>query len=294
MEAKNTPDNSKAESPKPVGLKASKNTKWAAAASLLIPAIVVVGLLFLLISLRSGSEAAMARLADLLPVGYAFSAGMVASVNPCGFLLLPTYILYHLGAQEDDFYTQPANKRVLKALYLGLAATLGFVTIFGLVGVAVTAGGQWLLTIFPYTSIVLGVGMVGLGLWLLVTKKSIGIQAASRVTIAPKRNLWNVFVFGIVYAVGSLSCTLPVFLVVVGSALSSQDLSSSLGQFLGYALGMASVFIVVTVGVALVRDAMTRWFKSIVPYVYRMNALFLVAVGLYLIYTWFSQGPVLF
>ena len=294
MEPKNTPDNSKAESPKSVGPTTSNNSKWAAVASLLIPAIVVVGLLFLLISLRSGSEAAMARLADLLPVGYAFSAGMVASVNPCGFLLLPTYILYHLGAQEDGFYTQPVNKRVLKALYLGLAVTLGFVAIFGLVGVAVTAGGQWLLAIFPYTSIVLGVGMVGLGLWLLVTKKSIGIQVASRVTIAPKRNLWNVFVFGIVYAIGSLSCTLPVFLVVVGSALSSQDLSSSLGQFLGYALGMASVFIVVTVGVALVRDAMTRWFKSIVPYVYRMNALFLVAVGLYLIYTWFSQGPVLF
>jgi hypothetical protein len=57
---------------------------------------------------------------------------------------------------------------------------------------------------------------------------------------------------------------------------------------------MASVFILVTVGVALVRDAMTRWFRNIVPHIHRVNALFLVAVGLYLIYTWFRQGMVVF
>jgi cytochrome c biogenesis protein CcdA len=33
----------------------------------------------------------MANLTELLPVGYAFAAGMVASVNPCGFFMLPSY-----------------------------------------------------------------------------------------------------------------------------------------------------------------------------------------------------------
>ena len=29
------------------------------------------------------------RLVDALPVSYAFGAGMLASVNPCGFIMLP-------------------------------------------------------------------------------------------------------------------------------------------------------------------------------------------------------------
>ena len=32
-----------------------------------------------------------------VPLGYALVAGMVASVNPCGFVLLPAYLGYYLG-----------------------------------------------------------------------------------------------------------------------------------------------------------------------------------------------------
>jgi len=63
----------------------------------------------------------------------------------------------------------------------------------------------------------------------------------------PSRNLGNMLLFGIVYAIGSLSCTLPVFLIVVGSALVGGSAAASFGQFLGYALGMGAVRLVVTV-----------------------------------------------
>ena len=64
--------------------------------------------------LRDSVEAAVASLAGWLPVGWAFAAGMVASVNPCGFLMLPTYISYHLGTQEEGYYEQPVAKRGLQ------------------------------------------------------------------------------------------------------------------------------------------------------------------------------------
>jgi len=63
-------------------------------ASFFIPAIFVAAFLFLLINLRNGAEASVATLAGLLPLGYAVAAGMVASVNPCGFFMLPSYISY--------------------------------------------------------------------------------------------------------------------------------------------------------------------------------------------------------
>ena len=39
----------------------------------------------------------LARVADLFPLGFAFSAGMVSAVNPCGFAMLPAYLGLFLG-----------------------------------------------------------------------------------------------------------------------------------------------------------------------------------------------------
>jgi hypothetical protein len=39
-----------------------------------------------------------------------------------------------------------------------------------------------------------------LGIYLLVTHRTLGVLVASRVTISPQRNLRNAFLFGIAYA----------------------------------------------------------------------------------------------
>ena len=37
----------------------------------------------------------------------AFSAGMVATVNPCGFAMLPAYLSYFLGLEGEEATTGP-------------------------------------------------------------------------------------------------------------------------------------------------------------------------------------------
>lgn len=268
--------------------------RWALVASFAIPIVIVGGFLFLMISLRDGVEAAVASVAGWLPVGWAFAAGMVASVNPCGFLMLPTYISYHLGTQEEGYYEQPVARRALNALALGLVATAGFLVVLAVVGLIIAAGGQWLVRVFPYAGVAIGVAMVLLGLYLLITHKTLGIMAASRVTVSPRRNLQNVFLFGIAYATGSLSCTLPIFLVVVGSSLGSQTVLSAFVQFIGYGLGMGTILIAVTIGAALFRGAVAKGLRAAVPYVHRVSALFLAGAGAYLVYYWlFIAGSLL-
>lgn len=271
------------------------NGQWMALLlSLFIPVVLVVVIFVLLLNLQRGAENAMNNLVNLLPVGYAFGAGMVASVNPCGFFLLPSYISYHLGTEEAGFYEASALRRILKALLLGSVATLGFVVIFAAAGSLISAGGQWLITVFPYAGVVIGLGMAILGLWLLVTQGTMGIMAASRVTISPQRNLRNVFLFGVVYAIGSLSCTLPIFLVVVGSGLASQNLLTAFGQFISYALGMGTILVAVTLGSALFRGTVATWLRKATPYIHRASALFLIGAGIYLTYYWLFEGDLLF
>jgi cytochrome c biogenesis protein CcdA len=158
--------------------------------------------------------------------------------------------------------------------------------VFGLVGVVVAAGGNWLISAFPIAGLAIGILMIAVGSWLALSGETLSILAASRITIAPKRNLLNGFLFGIVYAIGSLSCTLPIFLVVVGSGLSTRGFGASLGQFVSYASGMGVVLIGVTAASAAFGEAIAGRLKALIPYIGRASALFLIGAGGYLVYYW--------
>jgi len=260
-----------------------KQSMLALVGTFILPAVLVFALLFLLISFRGGIEAGVANLAVLLPVGYAFAAGMVASVNPCGMLMLPSYVMYQLRTEGAKSSTA---RRALRAVLIAAVVTAGFILIFAAVGGIIAAGGQWLVTSFPYVGLIIGVAMAALGIWILATDKTLSILGAGPVSIERERNLKNAFVFGIVYAVGSLSCTLPIFLVVVGTSLTGGGLASSFGQFIGYALGMGTIIFLVTIGAALFRRAMGRWMRLVTPYIHRVSAMFLIGAGAYLVYYW--------
>jgi cytochrome c-type biogenesis protein len=251
-----------------------------------LPMLTVAAMLALLIRFRGEIETGVANFSLWLPLGYAFAAGMVASVNPCGVLMLPAYISYHVTTEEAGHAGRSAARKAGRAILLSVAITLAFVMIFGLSGAIISAGGRWLVDVFPYAGALIGAAMMGLGAWLLITNRHLGIEAAARVTVSPRRSLWNAFVFGLVYAIASLSCTLPIFLVLIGGTLATSDWGQSLRQFVGYALGMGSVVAVVMVAASLFEELVTRLLLRVLPYVERVGALFLLGAGLYLVYYW--------
>jgi cytochrome c biogenesis protein CcdA len=262
--------------------------------SFAVPSTVVVLALFVMISVQRGVEAGVVSLSLVLPVGYAFGAGMVASVNPCGFFLLPAYMSYQLGVDEEGFYESSSVRRLLRALALGGTATIGFVILFGSVGAVLSLGGTGLVSVFPYAGVVIGAGMTAFGLWLVISRTSLSFAMPGAVTVTPSRNRRNVFLWGIAYALGSLCCTLPIFLVVVFSGLATGDWTRSFGQFVGYALGMGVVLVAVTVGAALFRGGVARWLEGAMPYVHRTSSFFMVGAGVYILYYWLIYADFFF
>lgn len=266
--------------------KAGGVTSIRTAATFWLPVLVVLGVLLVLIARGNHAEGLVADLASLIPWGWAFAAGMVASVNPCGFFMLPAYLSYQLGTRGDDVVTGSRIGRIAHALGLGLVATSGFLLVLAAVGGTVAAGGQWLIRSFPYAGVTIGGALTLLGAWMLHTGRTIGLLTASQVHVVPRRSLRNVFLFGLAYATGSLSCTLPVFLLVIGTSLASRGLLASFEQFISFGLGMGSTLIAMTIGVAAFQDAVARSLRAILPSIHRTSALFLIGAGLYLVYYW--------
>jgi cytochrome c biogenesis protein CcdA len=247
----------------------------------------------LLISARNAvylAQGQVATLAALLPLGYAFSAGMVATVNPCGVLLLPSLVAFYLGRGEAGPLS-PAQ-RAGRALLLGAMATVGFVALFAIVGLIIGAGGYAVARVFPIGGLLVGIVLVGLGAWLALTGRSLGLLMASRAMerVQLGDDLRSLFTFGVAYAVCSLACTLPIFLVVASSALAAGSPLVAAGQFVSYALGMGSVLIAVILGAAFFQGAVLRWVRGIVPYVHRLAAAFLIGAGLFVTSYWWAAA----
>jgi cytochrome c biogenesis protein CcdA len=247
-----------------------------------------IGLAVVLV--RQTVEASVLKVAALLPLGYAFGAGMVASVNPCGFFMLPAYVAYYLGLDNEMYASLSLAKRLGRSIVVGGITSCGFMVVFGVLGGVTALFGSIMTRYFPGTGLLIGVGMIVLGVWLLLTRKTLGIMAASRVVVVPRKTAFNMLSFGMAYAVASLSCTLPIFLVVVGSAFSSKGIAASLGQFSAYAFGMSSVLIIVTVAAAFFGSFVISGFRKISQYSNLVSSFLLIFAGFYIVYYWLSYG----
>jgi cytochrome c-type biogenesis protein len=234
------------------------------------------------------------QLAGMLHVGYAFGAGMVSAVNPCGFAMLPVYLSLYLGAQNDSFQQQSWLYRLGKALGITAIVTSGYGLLFGLIGLLVSVSGAYLMAAMPWVSIIIGLFLILLGFWLLFGNHlsfTLFTQIGMRIGDPRSISIRGFFLFGIAFGATSLSCTLPIFLVVVGGALSSGDTAAGLMQFFWYTLGTGFVFLFLTVGMAFVkRTTVTGALSRFVPYVHKLSAFMLISAGGYICYYWFSSG----
>jgi cytochrome c biogenesis protein CcdA len=149
--------------------------------------------------------------------------------------------------------------------------------------------------IFPWVSFFLGFIMAALGAYLFAGGKlytNRAQSAASRIGKASDTSVKGYFLFGISYAVASLSCTLPIFLGLISSSLATGGVVQATGQFLAYALGMTFVITVLTIGIAVFKGAMVNQFRRVMPYVQPISAGVLILVGGYLIFYWLTEGEV--
>ena len=267
------------------GTRAPRATLGAVAIVLTMVAAVIVAIL-MGARLQPRAESAIAGLAVGLPFGFAFGAGLVASVNPCGFFMLPSYVSFYLGSEEPEFNSTPTMVRLLHALGIGMVASGGFLAVLAPAALVVTGGGRWLAGTLPYAGFTVGVLVILLGGWIAVSGGD-GPKFAARLrSSAPRRTLRSVFAFGAAYGVTSLGCSLPIFIAVVGTAAAAQSPLESLGRVTAYALGMGSVLLAVTLSTALLKGAVARWLRGLMPHVRRATALFLMASGAYLVYYW--------
>jgi cytochrome c-type biogenesis protein len=209
-----------------------------------------------------------------------FLRGMVATVNPCGFILLPTYLMYFLGMQGQMPGTQRATVR--RALLVSAALSAGFMSVFIAVGLITYNFTTWINQNAKYATVVIGLALIVLGLAMLRGYKlpisTPRIDAGGRT-----QGVGSMFVFGIAYAVASIGCTIGLFLPTL-FAVRNEGITSSIARVAAYGAGMALLVTALTVALAVANTGLLRVLRGGMQHVETIAAVFVVLSGVYLVY----------
>jgi cytochrome c biogenesis protein CcdA len=215
----------------------------------------------------------------------AFTAGLLAAVNPCGFVLLPTYLLYFLGMENlRPGGGERASMR--RALLVSLAVSAGFLLVFAVIGAVTKWSTDWFVVKAPWISLFIGLGLVVLGIAMLfgfrlpftTPKLDVGHH---------DRTVRSMFVFGIAYAVASIGCTIPTFMAYVLGAVTAEGIGRGLLAFFWYGLGMALIVTGLTVTLAMANVAMLRVLRRSLSVFEYIAGVFVLLTGLYLSWYWY-------
>jgi cytochrome c-type biogenesis protein len=215
----------------------------------------------------------------------AFTAGLLAPVNPCGFALLPAYLTHTASARPGAALPE----RLLRALAAGAALAAGFALSLSTAGLAISAGAHQLIRAAPWLGFIAGVLLALLGLAGLaghaprlrlhlptITPRTSGAAAG------PGR--WALF--GVGYAAASLACTIAVLLAVITQAQASITIAGQVVVFAAYATGSIALLLVLSAAAAVAGTALARWARTLARHQVRITAALLLLTGGYVATYW--------
>jgi cytochrome c biogenesis protein CcdA len=211
---------------------------------------------------------------------YSFMLGVLAAVNPCGFVLLPAYLLYFLGIDSNN---QQAPVR--RALVVSAAVSSGFLLVFVIIGTISRLFTQWIELNAKYAGLLIGLALVVMGIAMLAGWKPSFITP----TIAgqPDRSLRAMFVFGIAYAVASIGCTIGFLTTAILGSIGVNGFASGVVSIVLYGAGMALLVSTLTVTLAVAKGGLLRVLRDGLRYMDKLAAGFIVLTGLYLSWYWY-------
>lgn len=260
---------------------------------------------------------------DPIIITFAFSAGAISFLNPCGFAMLPAYVSYFIesiikqnsSSKLASSTTVSSNnlrlilaRKIGAGILIGIIVTLAFVTIFGVTGLAISAAGTGITKYFPWIAVLSGIVIIGIGVSNILGKTfHINIPLPRDLLFINNGNkndndnnknnkpkYLKFFLFGIGYSIASLSCTLPVFLLVVFQGISTGGLLDGFLVFLLYALGMGTVMIGVSLAISISNQVFMRLMVKLSSKINFVTSVVLISAGLYLLYYNVVIGKLLF
>jgi cytochrome c-type biogenesis protein len=214
-----------------------------------------------------------------------FGSGLLAAVNPCGFVLLPTYLMYFLGVSG-----RPGTQRatVRRALLVSVALSAGFMTVFVIVGGISRLFTDWLNQNAKYLALLIGVALVILGIAMLFGYR-LPFSIPKLETGKRDQTIASMYIFGLAYAIASIGCTIGPFSATVLGTIDTDGFFQGVVAIALYGIAMSLLITTLTVTLALAQGGLLKSLRTGMKYVETASAVVMILSGLYLSWYWFND-----
>jgi cytochrome c-type biogenesis protein len=235
----------------------------------------------------------------------ALLAGFSAFFSPCALPLLPGYVAYNLG-EDKDIRAKKGSRHITKrALVGGIAAALGVLLIYLVIGVIIALAGSGIKPYVSYVAPIVAIVIVVLGISMLFDYtnplyRAFGVfsplidfikrrlPSAKVKTVTGGYN--GFFTYGVSYGAASLACHAPIFLSLMLAALIAGGFVAGFSAFVAYGIGFGLLMLIATVLIGYTKQMIVKRMLRMIPIINKVSAFVLVVVGLYLI--WYYLLPV--
>jgi cytochrome c-type biogenesis protein len=211
---------------------------------------------------------------DVFQIGAAFTAGILAVLSPCALPMLPAYIAVRLRDGKNS---------VAQGIVYSFFMIIGFMTVYVLLGFIPSLLISTAFSNSSYTTPVIGVLLIVLGLVSLFTHvfdkiPQVMLQAPGGVSAL------SMILFGFAYGTASLGCSLPVFLLVVLGAAATGGFTGVLTLYAAYGTGVASIILPLTLMISFAEGFFDEKLTSVTPHVRKVSSVLIVLTGIYMIF----------
>ena len=222
---------------------------------------------------------------------FAFTAGLISFFSPCAFPMLPGYISYYIGIkkqnQQESIIKISITKILMDGVLGGLVCATGAIFVFVLFGIGVSFFVEAIRNVLRKNIILInpfiGIILILMGILLLKQKN---FSFLPKIKMAPKKKGYlGLFSYGILYSLVAAGCVAPLFVGVIARAFTSSTFLEGILVFLPYALGLAVLFIAVTLLIVSARETIVRKMNHLLPHIQKIGAIILIIVGIWVIYT---------
>ena len=226
---------------------------------------------------------------------YSLLLGVLAAVNPCGFVLLPAYLVSYLSVADDA----DATTRVRRSLSVGSSVSAGFLVVFLLVGAISRLFTNWIELNAKYAALVVGLVLIVVGVRMLSGwRPRLWIPVFNGDT--RRSRIGGMFMFGMVYAVASIGCTIGLLTTAILGSFSRHGVLSGVFSVVMYGAGMAVFVMALTTSLAFANTALVRAGRGVMSVVSHVSSGLILITGVYLTWYWYvaitertDQGGVL-
>lgn len=214
----------------------------------------------------------------------AYGLGMLALVNPCGFMMLPAFMAYNLSDSDAGGRTV---SRLGRGVWAGLLVSIGFAGTFFAAGLIVALGLRSITEGVPWFSVVIGAGLILVGLAMVAGRRvGLNLQTSTPKQSASAGGGRRMVGFGGAYGLAQLACGMGSLLALVGTGMAAGSALGTTSLFLAFGLGSTSMLVMLAASTAMMSDVLVRTIRGALPAMSRISGGVLTLTGAYLIVYW--------